>query len=177
MLLHTCCAPCTVKCVEILRAEGAEPVLFWRNPNIHPYTEYQSRLDALRRYAAENALELVEHGEYGLRPFVRAVSGDVESRCGYCYASRLNRAAQYAAENGYAGFSTTLLISPYQKHDLIAETAQKAARTYGTDFVYHDFRPFFREGQAAARASGLYMQKYCGCIFSEEDRYRGKQTP
>ncbi len=175
ILLHTCCAPCAVKCVESLRAEEIEPVLFWCNPNIHPYTEYKSRLDALRRFAAENGLELAEQGGYGLRQFVQAVSGDIENRCGYCYASRLDRAAQCAAEKGYAGFSTTLLISPYQKHELIVETAQKAAHTYGTEFAYRDFRPFFREGQAAAREAGLYMQKYCGCIFSEEDRYMGKQ--
>jgi len=175
ILLHSCCAPCSVKCVESLRGEGIEPVLFWYNPNIHPYTEYRSRRDALREYAAANGLELVEHGEYGLRPFIGAVAGDIGGRCGYCYAERLDKTAEYAAEKGFGAFSTTLLISPYQKHDVIAGAAEKAAEKHGAGFLYRDFRPLFREGQAAAREAGIYMQKYCGCIFSEEDRYLGNK--
>lgn len=75
------------------------------------------------------------------------------------------------AKIGYDSFSTTLLISPYQKHEVLIEIAEELAKKYDIKFLYRDFRVGFREGQAKARELGLYMQKYCGCIFSEEDRY------
>ncbi len=174
-MLHTCCAPCSVACVQALRAEGIEPTAYWANPNIHPFTEYRARRDTLRTYAASIGMALAEDDTYGLRPFVRAVAQDIEGRCRYCYATRLNNAAAYAAENGFTHVSTTLLISPYQNHELIQELAAQAAARHGVTFLYRDFRPHFREGQAEARELGLYMQKYCGCVFSEEDRYTQKK--
>lgn len=171
ILMHTCCAPCSVYCVESLRSEGIEPVSFWYNPNIHPYQEYKARRDTLREYAASIGMELKIHDEYGLREFVRAVAKNIEGRCRYCYACRLDEAARYAAENGYEGFTTTLLVSPYQNHEAIIWTAREMESRYGVNFVYRDFRRGFREGQAKARELGLYMQKYCGCVFSEEERY------
>ncbi len=72
---------------------------------------------------------------------------------------------------GYDSFSTTLLVSPYQNHKALKELGEKLAEKYGIEFVYRDFRLGFREGQSKARELGLYMQKYCGCVFSEEDRY------
>jgi predicted adenine nucleotide alpha hydrolase (AANH) superfamily ATPase len=158
--------------VESLRGEGIEPVLFWYNPNIHPFTEYRSRRDALVQYAKALGLTLILQDEYGLRSFISGVYPGFDQRCAYCYRLRLEKTAAYAAEQGYEAFSTTLLISPYQKHDLIRETASRAAEKYGSSFVYRDFRPLFRRGQGAARGLGLYMQKYCGCIFSEEERYQ-----
>jgi predicted adenine nucleotide alpha hydrolase (AANH) superfamily ATPase len=155
----------------VLQSENITPVLFWYNPNIHPYTEYKSRKNALIDYAKLKNLEVCLKDEYGLRKFIENIYPEFNSRCEYCYMSRLEETAKYARENGYTAFSTTLLISPYQKHDLICATAQKMAEKYGVDFVYRDFRPYFREGQKAARELGVYMQKYCGCIFSEEERY------
>lgn len=175
VLLHTCCAPCSVKCVETLRDEGIEPVIYWFNPNIHPYTEYRSRRDALREFTKLKELKLIEDGAYALRDFLAALPSYDQERCGMCYDIRLDAAARYAKDNGYPAFSTTLLISPYQNHELLIKTAEEKAAKYGVNFLYRDFRPRFREGQAAARELGLYMQKYCGCIFSEEERYRKKQ--
>jgi len=171
LLLHTCCAPCSVYCIASLRAEGIEPVSFWYNPNIHPYQEYKARRDTLAGYAESIHLKLLICEDYGLREFVRAVAGDIDHRCGYCYTRRLEETARYAAGHGFDSFSTTLLISPYQDHDGIRQTGLALAEQYGVQFVYRDFRPGFRQGQAEARALGLYMQKYCGCVFSEEDRY------
>ena len=171
LLLHTCCAPCSVYCVESLRAEGLEPVSFWYNPNIHPYQEYKARRDALTGYAEAIGLALVVRENYGLREFVRAVAGDIDSRCAHCYACRLEETARYAAQNGFTHFSTTLLVSPYQDHEAICRTAQTMADRYGVAFFYRDFRPGFRQGQSRAREMDLYMQKYCGCVFSEEERY------
>ena len=175
LLLHTCCAPCSVKCIDTLRGEGIEPDLYWFNPNIHPFTEYRSRRDTLVSYAQSIGARLLLEDEYGLRSFVQAVCPDFDNRCTYCYSVRMSAAARYAAEHGYDGFSTTLLISPYQNHEGIQAAARQAAAEYGVEFVYRDFRPYFREGQQIARDLGLYMQKYCGCVFSEEDRYKKKK--
>jgi predicted adenine nucleotide alpha hydrolase (AANH) superfamily ATPase len=87
----------------------------------------------------------------------------------------MNETARRAAEEGFSQFSTTLLISPYQNHELLIATAEQAAKQYGVTFLYRDFRPYFREGQQQAREAEMYMQKYCGCIFSEEERYRKKK--
>ena len=171
LLMHTCCAPCSVYCVEALRGEGIEPVSFWYNPNIHPYQEYKARRDTLVSYAEQIGMELIVREDYGLREFVRAVAGDLDHRCGYCYTHRLEETARYAAEHGYTHITTTLLVSPYQDHDGIARAGRALAERYGLTFLYRDFRVGFRQGQAKARELGLYMQKYCGCVFSEEERY------
>jgi len=171
LLLHCCCAPCSVSCVKSFRADGIEPHLFWYNPNIHPFTEYSQRLGCLIEFAANENLELTTRDEYGLRVFLDAVNPDTSARCRKCYYLRLETTASFAAQNGYGAFSTTLLVSPYQQHEAIKSAAQEAAKIHGVDFLYRDFRPLFREGQAQAREKGLYMQKYCGCIFSEEERY------
>ncbi|MDL2318470.1 epoxyqueuosine reductase QueH [Eubacteriales bacterium OttesenSCG-928-A19] len=174
-LLHICCAPCSIECISTLRGEGIEPTGFWYNPNIHPYTEYRNRHDALQTYAKNIEMELVDAAGYGLRPFLEALAGDVDSRCGTCYAMRMEATAAYAAKAGFDSFTTTLLISPYQRHEDIKAAATHAAEEYGVAFLYRDFRPAFREGQKKARETGLYMQKYCGCIFSEEERYARKK--
>ena len=171
-LLHICCAPCANQPIEVLRGDGVEVTGFWYNPNIHPFTEYRSRRNCLREYAGTIELPLIERNDYGLRPFVRAVAEDIEHRCRYCYEHRLEATARYAAEHGFEAFTTTLLCSLYQDHDGIAAAAEHYARQYGVHFLYRDFRPNFRAGNARAKELGFYMQKYCGCIFSEEDRYR-----
>lgn len=174
-LLHVCCAPCSVACIESLRAEGIEPTGFWYNPNIHPVTEYRARRDTLIEYAKSINMELALIDDYGLREFVKNVADNIEGRCEYCYRVRLEKAAEYARDNGFDSFTTTLLISPYQNHEMIIKTAEEAAKKYGVKFLYRDFRPYFREGQTKAREMGFYMQKYCGCVFSEEDRYIKKK--
>lgn len=173
-LLHTCCAPCSVSCIQQLRQEGIEPVSYWYNPNIHPYQEYVARRDTLISYAPTIGLELIVQEDYGLRQFCRAVAEDLLHRCGKCYEMRLGQTARYAAEHGFTSFTSTLFVSPYQNHELLRQTAEQAAEQYHVKFLYRDFRPGFREGQAQARALGFYMQKYCGCVFSEEERYQNK---
>ena len=172
VLMHTCCAPCSVYCIERLREEGIEPVLFWYNPNIHPFTEYKARRDCLKEYAKTVGVELILDEEYGLDEFCQNVVGNISNRCvNYCYPKRLGETVKYAAEHGYEAFTTTLLVSPYQKHEELKIVCERLAKDSDIEFVYRDFRVGFREGQAKAREAGLYMQKYCGCIFSEEERY------
>ena len=135
LLLHICCAPCSVACVKVLREEGVEPAGFRYNPNIHPFLEYKARRDTLRQYARDIGLELREEDFYGLRQFTAAVAADCDHRCGYCYACRMERTAQYAAQHGFARFSTTLLVSPYQNRELICATGARMGEKYGVEFV------------------------------------------
>ena len=171
VLLHSCCAPCSVYCIDTLRGEGIEPTSLWFNPNIHPYQEYKARRDTLLSYGASVGVTVNVLEDYGLREFVRAVADDIDHRCTHCYTVRLGTAAKYASEHGFEAFTSSLLISPYQNHELLKAVGEQMGKQYGVTFLYRDFRPGFREGQAKARELGLYMQKYCGCIFSEEDRY------
>ena len=172
VLMHTCCAPCSLSCIDPLRAEGIEPVAFWYNPNIHPWKEYEARRDYLLAYAPTIEMQVIVDEDYGLRTFVEHVASDIDHRCTYCYQHRLEETARYAAEHGYGGFTSTLLASLYQDHDGIKAAAEKYARQYGVEFLYRDFRPNFRAGNQRARELGFYMQKYCGCVFSEQDRYQ-----
>ena len=175
ILLHSCCAPCTNQCVEVLRQTGSAPTLFWFNHNIHPFQEYKARRNALRSYAQVCGAPLIEAGTYGLRDFLPQAMENIDGRCYSCYEVRLDETARQAAEQGFDGFTSSLLISPYQNHGLICDLANEAAERHKVAFVHHDFRPHFRTGQQAARDMELYMQKYCGCIFSEEERYVKKK--
>ncbi len=173
LLLHTCCAPCSVYCIDTLREEGIEPTVYWFNPNIHPYMEYKARRDCLKEYTSSIGVQAIFEENYGLRDFCKSVINDLENRCqDYCYPVRLEQTAKYAKENGYDSFSTTLLVSPYQNHEALIRVAEEMAKKYGVQFLYRDFRVGFRQGQAKAKELGLYRQKYCGCIFSEEERYK-----
>ncbi len=161
--------------VKTLRELGHQVTGYWYNPNIHPYIEYKNRLNALIDYAESINLELLINDEYGLKDFVKKTVEDETFRCEGCYRSRLEETAIKAKTEGYDAFSSTLLISPYQQHQRLKEIAEEVAKDVGIDFFYTDFRPHFREGQRLAREANLYMQKYCGCIFSEEERYLGKK--
>ena len=165
LLFHCCCAPCISTCITALRCEEIDCDLFWYNPNIHPYSEYKARLETLCEYTDKENLKLEKIEEYGLQEFMNEVHPEA-NRCEKCYRIRLEKTAYIAAHNGYSSFSTSLLVSPYQDHDTICCIGRELADKYSVEFFYRDFRHFFREGQAAARKSGIYMQKYCGCTFS-----------
>ena len=178
LLLHTCCAPCLIGTKPVIDTLGDlknspnfSMSCFWYNPNIHPYTEYKSRLNALIDYTAGNNINLIVQDKYGLVEFIENVIVNLNERCGYCYETRIKETAGYAKERGFDMFSTTLLVSPYQNHEKIKEICEKYSREFEIDFLYADFRVNFREGQKSAREKNIYMQKYCGCIFSEEERF------
>ena len=178
LLMHTCCAPCSVYCIDTLRKEGIEPTFYWYNPNIHPYTEYKARRDCLKEYANSINVQAIFEEDYGLDEFCREAVKDLKARCtNYCYPVRLRKTFEYAKENGYDTVTTTLLYSIYQKHDFIKAYMEKVSKEFGIDFLYRDFRVGFWEGHQKAHDIGLYMQKYCGCIFSEEDRYSNPNQP
>ena len=174
LLLHICCAPCSAACIKVLRDENIDVTGYWYNPNIHPYKEYESRLNALKEYSKLINLDVVYNDYYGLREFTKNVVNILDNRCGYCYLSRLEEVAKYAKDNGFDAFTTTLFISPYQDHDLMKKICESLSEKYKIKFLYRDFRPYFYEGKKMFKETGLYMQKYCGCVFSEEERYLKK---
>lgn len=170
MLLHACCGPCSMYPQEYLQNDNTGYKMLWFNPNIHPEFEWERRLDNLRKAAEHFNVELLEEG-ICLEDYWKGKTylNEYASRCAMCYDIRLDFTACYAAEHGFDSFSTTLLVSPYQQHDLIRSVAESKAEKYGVRFAYYDFRPGFRQGQNMARDIGLYRQKYCGCIFSLEE--------
>lgn len=177
LLMHTCCAPCSVYCIDSLRSEGIEPTVYWYNPNIHPYMEYKARRDCLKEYTQSIGVQAIFEEEYGLDKFCKNVIGNLKTRCiDYCYRVRLEQTAKYAKEHGFDTITTTLFVSPYQKHEELRQIAEEIAKKYELDLLYRDFRVGFRKGQAKARKLGLYMQKYCGCVFSEEMRYYNRNS-
>ena len=155
LLMHICCAPCANMPVDALRADGIDLTGYWYNPNIHPFTEYRARRNCLQEYAKTIELPLLVRDDYGLRPFVREVAEDIAGRCVKCYEMRLFEAARAAKEGGFDAFTSSLFISPYQKHELMRDVAYRAAEEYGVTFYYQDFRPMFRDGQTRARELGF----------------------
>lgn len=147
------------------------------NPNIHPYLEYRRRLDTLAAYAVQEGLNVIRDDAYPLEEFLRHVALNVEDRCRHCYMIRLSQTARIAAEDRFDAFTTTLLYSRYQKHDLIRTVAEDVARKEGIPFIYRDFREGWSEGVRVSKEIGMYRQPYCGCVYSEKERYfRGAET-
>ncbi len=176
ILLHVCCGPCAIYPRRALRAEGFAPTGFFYNPNIQPSQEYRRRLETLGDYAAREDLPLVVREGYKPEEHLGVtleVHGDRKRRCRACYDLRLGEAAREAAARGVGEFTSTLLVSPYQLHSQVREAGERAAQASGgkVRFVYRDFRPGWREGIAASREMGLYRQPYCGCLWSEMERY------
>lgn len=171
ILLHICCGPCAVYPVEVLSAAGHQVEGYFDNPNIHPYQEFLRRVKALEDYAAQSGLPVIWQKDYDVEEFFRLVAFREGERCRLCYQLRLSRTARAARTRGYEAFTSTLLYSRYQQHDLIREVARQAALEAGVEFYYDDFRRGWTEGVAESKARGLYRQSYCGCLFSERERY------
>lgn len=163
LLMHMCCAPCSTYPVKILKEKNINFTGYFYNPNIHPYEEYERRRNTVKEFSEIVNIDVIYNDEYLEREWLEYKDNN---RCKMCYNLRIEKTALYASLNGYNAFTTTLLISPYQNHELIKELGNKYAKKYGIEFYYEDFRPYFREGQSIAREYNLYRQKYCGCIIS-----------
>jgi predicted adenine nucleotide alpha hydrolase (AANH) superfamily ATPase len=157
-----------------MKERGDEVTGYFFNPNIHPYQEYRKRLDALRQYSERIGLKVIYRDEYLLEEFLKNVSHRPEERCPYCYSIRLEATAQEAKKEGFDQFSTTLLQSTQQNHLQIKEVGERLGREIGIPFYYEDFRKGWRKGVEISKEMGLYRQQYCGCIYSEKDRYLKK---
>lgn len=174
IFLHICCAPCSIYTVKQLRREGAEVSGYFYNPNIHPYTEFEKRLATLHEYAKIILLPLVVDPSYELEAFLSGALTTGNDRCLFCYRMRLERAFQKAAEGGFDGLTTTLLYSRRQRHNDIRMIGDELSAVYGIPFVYRDLRTGWQEGINESKRLNMYRQPYCGCIFSEKERYGGK---
>lgn len=181
LLVHACCGPCLVGVYENIEQNLEEYGLnilndfdvIWYNPNIHPKEEYELRKETLQQFLEIKNKEGIYLDEYNLLVWAKNAlnfkENGYEFRCEYCYISRLEKVFEYARDNGYTMVTTTLLISPYQKHDIICRICNMLAEKYNLKFVYKDYREIFWDGQHKAKDLGLYRQKYCGCIFSIDE--------
>lgn len=178
LLLHTCCGPCTIYPLDRLREEGMEVMGFFYRHNIHPFTECMRREDTLRTYADRVGLKMIWQQGYELEEFLRSVAFREKDRCRYCYHARLTATAMMAKKGKFDGFSTTLLYSRFQNHAAIVETGEALGKQYGLTFFYEDFREGWKKGIEVSKEMNMYRQQYCGCIYSEKDRYyQEKKTP
>ena len=174
LLLHTCCAPCATYSVNRLRGEHWQVTGFWYNPNIHPFTEHQNRRESLVAYSAAVRLPMIWWEPYEMPLFLRRVADSPAKpeRCEVCYRLRLGKTAAMARERGFDAFSTTLLISPYQDHALLRQSGEAAGAEHGVPFYYADLRQGWAERGRLTKEYALYRQQYCGCLYSEWERYR-----
>jgi hypothetical protein len=174
MYVHTCCAICFAKTLAGLREEFGDQLTvrgLWFNPNIHPLIEYRRRLKALHVYLERDAVDVDIVDEYGLVSFFERLHGTYEApeRCAICYAMRLRETAHRAAQWGADSYTTTMITSTHQDHDLIRKVGEAEGRACGVDFLYRDFRSVEPDARSV---KDLYHQQYCGCVFSEYDRYK-----
>jgi len=171
LLLHICCAPCTIYPLKILKLDGHEIRGFYYNPNIHPYLEYKKRLDTLKNFAEQELLPIISFSEYPMETFLKNVAFLESDRCRYCYYDRLTNTARMAKAENLDGFTTTLLYSKFQNHEMIKNIGESLANEYHITFYYHDFRVGWTEGVRISKEMGMYRQPYCGCIYSEKERF------
>ncbi len=172
LLLHVCCAHCAIGAFEALNSEGFEVKGYFSNPNIHPLIEFRRRLKAVKVARDRLKLEIDCDEEYGLRRFLKAVAGKEDARCPVCYSLRFEAACEKAAKEGFDLVTTTLFSSPHQDHELIACVGTQEAAKHGVEFLVRDFRLQSEKAHEKAKAMKLYSQQYCGCIFSEYERFK-----
>ncbi|NPA15271.1 MAG: epoxyqueuosine reductase QueH [Deferribacteres bacterium] len=171
ILIHVCCANCLLYPLRLLEKEFDEVYAYWFNPNIHPYQEYVKRLEAMKRLQELKGLKVIYNDEYDVAEFVRNVAFREGKRCEICYYLRLSRCASVAKRGNFDFFTTTLLYSKHQKHAAIIEIAEAVAKEKGVPFYYADFREGWRDGIEESLQLKLYRQQYCGCIYSEQERF------
>lgn len=176
LLLHICCGPCATFPANALREAGHTLHGFFYNPNIHPLAEHRLRLDSVRKLVNQTGIPATLHGEYDIEKYFRRVVFRESDRCAACYHLRLEEAARVAAFQEFDAFTTTLLVSPYQKHDLIRDIGRSVGMEHGIEFYYEDFRPGWRQTRQMSREMDLYRQKYCGCIYSEKERFAARDA-
>ena len=170
-LLHVCCANCAIYPIKIMRDEGLEVMGFFYRHNIHPYTECLKRQEALQAYAEQIDLKVIYQEGYDIEGFIQNVVFRESERCNYCYHDRLRSTALLAKRGKFDYFSSTLLYSKHQQHDLIRSMGEAIGKSVGVPFLYQDYREGWKEGRECSKQMGLYRQHYCGCIYSEKERF------
>ena len=189
ILLHACCGPCSIMCIEALREEGYEVTGYFANPNIHPVSEYFRRREAMEQVAARLDLPMIWQDDvYNVPGWIGAVhdmgiaDNQDHARCRYCYETRLALTCAVASERGFDAFTTSLLYSRHQQHEAIREIGEAVSASgdyvaengHGAAFLYRDFRPCWQARIDRSKEWGLYRQNYCACVFSEYERFERK---
>ncbi len=187
VLLHCCCAPCTLLPLQVIEATGRQVTLFYYNPNIHPKEEYELRLNTLQEYAEANCLPLsvglydpetwekdvgIYGGPYPLIPGAddyALMEEARKTRCRACYHLRFKTLAAYARERGGGCLEATLTISPYQFIEEALQLLRLCAAEQGIVALAHDWRGLYPESLQQSRALHMYRQNYCGCHYSEQE--------
>jgi len=144
---------------------------FFYRHNIHPFTECLKRQETLQAYADQINLRVIFQEGYDLEGFIQNVVYREKDRCNYCYHDRLRSTALLAKRGKFDYFCSTLLYSKFQKHDVIKSMGDSIAKSVGIPFLYKDFRAGWQQGIQASRKLGLYRQQYCGCLYSEKERF------
>ena len=171
VLLHVCCANCAIYPINNMREEGLAVMGFFYRHNIHPYSECLKRQEALQTYAEQINLKVIYQEGYDLEGFIQNVTFRESERCNYCYHDRLRSTALLARRGKFDYFSSTLLYSKHQQHELIRAMGESVGKSVGVPFLYRDYREGWKEGIECSKQMGLYRQQYCGCIYSEKERY------
>lgn len=172
LLLHICCACCLCAPLNELRKEGFNVTGLFYNPNIHPLLEFRRRLKALRVFQESDPIPVIYCEDYGLREYLKNVNYGGDDRCADCYTMRLKFTSAYAKGKGFDAFTSTMLFSVYQNHEQLKTFSEDLAKKYGIDFIYRDYRHLSECSHDIARKKMIYRQGYCGCIFSEYERYK-----
>jgi predicted adenine nucleotide alpha hydrolase (AANH) superfamily ATPase len=157
--------------IKHLRKLGWSVMGFFYRNNIHPFTECQKRENALIDYSETIDLKVIHQKGYDLEGFMRSVVYRESDRCRYCYHDRLKSTALMARRGKFDAFSSTLLYSKFQRHNMISDMGHSAGKEAGVPFFYHDFREYWKLGIEESKRLKLYRQAYCGCIYSEKERY------
>jgi len=171
VLVHVCCAHCAAYTITYWRQLEYKVSTFWYNPNIHPYLEHQQRLQAMQSIARVIQVPFLVTENYDIVNYFRQVIGHETHRCQYCFKMRLLKTAETAQELSFNAFTTTLLISPHQKHELLLETVKQLSRDKGIEFLYADLRTHYSDSRHITKPINLYRQQYCGCVYSKWERY------
>jgi epoxyqueuosine reductase len=174
LLLHVCCGPCALYPLSVLKNRGIDICCYFYNPNIHPYREFKKRIEALLIVSKIQNVLVVYDKNYGLVDFLRKIVFHEKNRCQICYEIRLKKTVEYAKNQGFDAFSTSLLYSRYQNHQALIDLCSHLANESSTHFLYEDFRNGWQSGIDQAKSLNIYRQSYCGCIYSEQESHDKK---
>ena len=175
LLMHICCSNCSIYPLQSLLSKGIDIKGLWFNPNIHPFTEYSKRLESLKKLQKLWAFDVEYIDQYPLDDFLKAVVDQGAKRCSICYEIRLDKTAETAKKMNLDGFTTSLLVSPYQKFDIIVNKGNEMAKRHGIAFYSEDFRKGWHISKSLSAELELYRQKYCGCVYSEMERFQKRE--
>lgn len=189
LLLHSCCAPCSSSCLELL-TKYIPVTVFYYNPNITDRDEYEYRLNEQKRLISEmkadgsavRPIGLIE-GRYDPERYLAMAEGlekepERGPRCVKCYGLRLEETARVAAEQGFSFFATTLTLSPLKPAEVIntigagisshASGQELADGINSSVYLPTDFKKGggYQRSVELSKKYSLYRQDYCGCIFS-----------